>query len=145
MGPKLWETGNNPGIVWNESEMTTGFPEIDSQHKEWISRFNEFKEAIIAQKGEETCANAILFFTRYTETHFRFEEAFMQEYRCSAQYTNKTDHEKFKARIQEITYMTWPLGATQEDVLMLEEELADWMKNHICTIDVKLRDVVKKT
>jgi hemerythrin len=54
---------------------------------------------------------------------------------------NKAEHDKFQARIQEITYMTWPLGATINDVMMLEEELVVWLKDHICTIDVKLRDV----
>lgn len=35
------------------------------------------------------------------------------------------------------------LGATEEDVLTLEEELVNWLKHHICTVDVKLKDWVK--
>ena len=146
MVTKLWGAikKESRGLVWNESQMTTGFPEIDAQHKKWIAMFNQFENAIINQRGEEICPDAILFFVRYTETHFRDEETLMELHHCSAQYTNKMDHEKFKSRLQEFTYMTWPLGATANDVFSLRNELVEWMRNHICTIDVKLRDVVKK-
>ena len=126
---------------WNESQMATGFPEIDGQHKEWISRFNKFTAAVTSQKGEEAWTDALMFFIHYTETHFRFEESIMKIYRCSTEAMNKAEHEKFQARIQEITYMTWPLGATMDDVINLQKELADWLRHHICTIDVQLRDV----
>jgi hemerythrin len=145
MAPKLSERieqEKHKGVTWNEVQMTTGIPEIDAQHKKWIARFNEFRQAIINQKGEEACTNALLFFMRYTETHFRFEEAMMEQYHCSANALNKDEHKKFQDRIQEITYMTWPLGATMEDVKALEAELVGWLTNHICCVDVKLRDCV---
>jgi hemerythrin len=140
MSPFLWEAGRNDTVTWNESRMTTGFPEIDAQHKEWISRFNEFNQAVIDHKGQEVFGNALLFFLRDTETHFRFEEDLMKLHHCSAQGLNKEEHEKFQKRIHEITYQTWPLGATEEDVLQLKKELADWLISHICTVDVKLRE-----
>ena len=145
MGTKLKgkEASKDPfRIEWDERLMTTGIPEIDVQHKKWISKFNEFENAINRQKGEEACSNALLFFIRYADTHFRFEEDLMEHYHCSARYLNKEEHEKFRTRIQELTYMAWPLGATPEDVLRLEEELVNWLKDHICNVDVKLRECV---
>ena len=37
-------------IKWNDEKMATGLPEIDSQHKEWIRRFNEFDDAVVNGK-----------------------------------------------------------------------------------------------
>jgi hemerythrin len=129
-------------VGWEEGLMTTGVPEIDRQHREWIARFNEFERAIDNDLGEEACSKALLFFMQYTDTHFRFEENIMDHYRCPARYVNRQEHEQFQKKVQEIAYMTWPLGATREDVLTLEEELVVWLKGHICGVDVKLRECV---
>jgi hemerythrin len=142
MGASLLDEVNKNAIIWDQSKMTTGFQEIDAQHKEWISRFNEFENTIKDQKGEEKWVDNLLFFIRYTETHIRCEEEFMDQYHCSARNLNKEEHKKFQKRIQEISYMTWPLGATAEDVQQLEAEMIDWLNNHICNVDVKLRDCV---
>jgi len=129
-------------IAWDEESMTTGFPEIDAQHKKWIAMFNDFENAINQKKGKEVCAETLLFFIRYAETHFQFEEDLMETYHCTARYLNKQEHDQFRVMIQEVTYKTWPLGATDEDVLTLEEELVTWLKKHICNVDVKLREWV---
>jgi hemerythrin-like metal-binding protein len=124
--------------------MTSGFPEIDAQHKEWITRFNAFNQAVVQHKGAEAFSDALMFFIRYTETHFRTEETLMKVYHCSGEGLNKQEHDKFQKRVQEITYQTWPLGATEEDVLNLKAELGEWLVSHICKVDIKLREVVKK-
>jgi len=129
-------------IEWDEKTMATGVPEVDNQHKEWISRFNEFEKAIVINNGEQACSDTLLFFLRYTDTHFRFEENIMDLYHCPARYVNKQEHQRFKAWIEELVYKTWPLGALPEDVVKLEQEMVDWLKNHICTVDVKLRESV---
>jgi hemerythrin len=129
-------------ISWDESLMASGIPELDLQHREWLSRFNEFEQAIDLNKGEEACTRALLFFIHYTDTHFKFEEDLMEHYHCPARFKNKDEHEQFRTRMQEITYMTWPLGATGEDVLRLEEELVNWLKEHICAVDMQLRACV---
>jgi hemerythrin-like metal-binding protein len=145
MASKSRKEENYKGILWIDSQMATGFPSIDAQHKEWLSRFNKFEDAIHDKNWKENWTEALLFFIRYTETHFRFEENLMAQYHCSARELNRDEHLKFQARIQEIVYMTWPLGATLNDVLLLEAELVDWLKNHICNIDVKLRDCDKNS
>jgi hemerythrin len=136
-------SGKSFKISWEESLMASGIPELDQQHKEWIAKFNEFEQAIDLNKGEEACTKALLFFIHYTDTHFKFEEGLMEHYLCPARFKNKDEHEQFRTRIQEITYMTWPLGATGEDVFKLEEELVTWLKEHICGVDMQLRACVE--
>ena len=140
MSPHLWEVGRNDSVQWVESRMSSGFPEIDNQHKEWISRFNAFNQAILEHKGEKVFADALMFFLRYTETHFRFEENLMKVQHCPAEGINRQEHAAFQKWIQELIFETWPLGATEQDVLKLKNELANWLVSHICGVDVKLRE-----
>ncbi len=141
MRPNLWEQGKTREIQWNEGEMASGFPAIDEQHKEWIARFNQFDQAIAQSKGTEACSEALLFFLRYSETHFHFEEDIMKQFHCSSESLNREEHRKFQARIHETIYKTWPSGATEFEVRALRTQLADWLVHHICCVDLKLRDV----
>ncbi len=141
MNPSLRDKVEHVGIQWNESRMSTGIPQIDEQHKEWIARFNTFNQAVEENLGTETFSDALLFFLRYTQTHFHFEETLMTMYHCSAEGRNKLEHERFEKRIHELSFQTWPLGATPEEVLLLRNELGDWLVSHICKTDVALREV----
>lgn len=141
MHSHLWKAGKTAEIEWNEDRMGSGLPEIDEQHREWISRFNEFDRAIVNQQGVQACSDALLFFLRYTETHFQFEEDLMKQYHCPAESMNREEHRKFQARIHETIYKTWPSGATESEVQRLRTELSEWLVHHICQVDVKLRDV----
>lgn len=130
-------------IEWDEESMATGFAEIDAQHRDWIAMFNDFENAIRQQKGTQVYSEALLFIIRYAETHFTFEEKLMEKYHSTGRLANKAEHDKLRSRIRDFSYMTWPVGATEQDVLALEAELVDWLKNHIMTVDVKLKDWVK--
>lgn len=141
--PETRSVGNSYKIEWDEESMATGFPDIDKQHMEWIAMFNGFEEAIRQQKGTEVYSDALLFIIRYAETHFMFEEDLMEKVHSTGRQVNKAEHDKLRTRIRDFSYMTWPGGATEQDVLALEGELVDWLKHHILTVDVKLKDWVK--
>jgi hemerythrin len=129
-------------IKWVYKKMTTGLSEIDEQHKEWIRRFNEFDNAVINRKGQDAIQSAISFFAQYTETHFAREEACMTQYHCPAQAANRAAHDEFRAKLSEIKGWVEQEGATMVEVMALEQALEEWLVNHICAIDVQLRDVV---
>jgi hemerythrin len=129
-------------IKWDYEKMTTGLPEINEQHKEWIRRFNEFDNAVVNRKGQDVLQSAIRFFAQYTETHFAREEACMTQYHCPAEAANRVAHDGFRAKLSEIKDWVEQEGATMVEVMALELALEEWLVNHICTIDVQLRDVV---
>ena len=126
-------------IQWDEQRMTTGVPEIDAQHKEWIRRFNEFEEAVVNHKGQEAIQATLDFLGRYAETHFADEEARMISSKSPALEENRSDHDVFRRKLAEIRSWVEREGATTVEVLALRGTLEDWLVNHICTIDVKLR------
>jgi hemerythrin len=126
-------------IQWDEQKMTTGVPEIDVQHKEWIRCFNEFEEAVANRKGQGAIQATLDFLGGYAETHFADEEARMASLKSSALKENRADHNVFRHKLAEIKAWVEREGATTVEVLALKGTLEDWLVNHICTIDVKLR------
>jgi hemerythrin len=127
-------------LSWTD-DMSTGFPDIDAQHKEWIARYNKFNDAVVHNKGLEVWGETLLFFLRYTETHFRFEEDIIELYNYPEKALQVEQHNKFRSRIEQIMRFTWPSKPTREDMMMLQVELGNWLQEHICTIDVQLRTI----
>jgi hemerythrin-like metal-binding protein len=126
-------------IEWNEEKLGTGLPDIDEQHREWLRRYNEFDNAVMKGQGLEVIFSTLAFMVQYTETHFSHEEARMAECGCRAQDANRAAHDQFRTRLDEM--LSWLENArpTTVKVVILKQELKDWLTNHISTIDVKLR------
>ena len=128
-------------IEWNDEKMTTGFSEIDAQHKEWIRRINEFDDAVINRKGLEAIQNTLDFLTQYSEAHFADEEVIMAQYHSPVQETNRAAHDEFRGELAEIRSWVKNEGATSVEVVELKFALEQWLVKHICTVDVQLRNV----
>ena len=128
-------------IEWNEAKLGTGLPDIDEQHKEWLRRYNEFDNAVMNGQGLDVIFSTLAFMVQYTETHFSHEEARMAECGCKAQGANRAAHDQFRIRLDEM--LSWLENArpTSVEVVILKQELEDWLTNHISTIDVQLRNV----
>ena len=131
-------------IEGNDKKMATGFPEIDGQHKEWIRRVNEFDDAVINRKGQEAIQNTLDFLNQYSETHFAGEEALMAQHKSPIQKQNRAAHDEFRGKLAEIQSWVKNEGATSVEVVELKDIVEQWLVNHICTIDVKLRKVDPK-
>ncbi len=129
-------------ISWHQDSMSTGVPEIDEQHKELLRRFNDFHEAVKHHQGKEALEQTLTFLTSYTATHFTHEEACMNRLRCTAAEANKIAHDAMRGEIARIKSRIASDGIQSLDVVQLEKILGDWLRNHICTVDVKLRECV---
>lgn len=128
-------------IEWNDEKMATGFPEIDTQHKEWIRQINEFDDAVVNRKGQDVIQNTLDFLTQYSETHFIGEEAIMAQFNSPALEPNRAAHDEFRGKLAEIRAWVKNEGATSVEVVELKDALEKWLVNHICTVDVQLRNV----
>jgi len=127
-------------IEWNEAKLGTGLPDIDEQHREWLRRYNEFDDAVMKGQGLEVIFSTLAFMVQYTETHFSHEEARMAECGCQAQNANRAAHDQFRTRLDEMLSWLENTRPTAVEVVILKQELEDWLVNHICTIDVQLRN-----
>jgi hemerythrin len=128
-------------ITWDYGKMTTGVAAIDAQHQEWIRRFNEFDDAVSNHKGAGALQSTLTFLAEYTETHFASEEAYMQKYNCPAQSENFAAHAEFRGNLAEIENWVREGETSTLEIFELRTILEEWLIEHICTIDVQLRQV----
>ncbi len=129
-------------ITWYQESMTTGVPEIDAEHKELLRRFNDFYEAVKNRHGKEALEQTLTFLTSYTASHFTHEEACMNRLRCPAAEANKAAHDALRGEIAKIKSRIASEGIQSLDVVQLEKILGDWLRTHICSVDVRLRECV---
>lgn len=130
-------------IIWDQETMTTGLEDIDAQHRELIRRYNDLNEAVLHDGGHDLVGRILGFLDDYTVVHFACEEARMIEHRCPAAGRNKAAHDELRADLGRIKERIASEGLDKIDVVHLEQALGNWIRNHICSIDVKLRECVR--
>jgi hemerythrin-like metal-binding protein len=127
-------------INWDSKKMATGVPEVDAQHQEWIRRYNEFDAAVSQGKGLEVVRSTLDFFANYAETHFKLEEAFMDERHCPAAEANRAGHAQMRSILAGFKTYVKRQGVSMIEVATLRLEMQEWLVKHILTIDIQLRD-----
>jgi hemerythrin len=126
-------------IGWDAGLMSTGVDSVDSQHQELIERINELHAACVAGTAKEEVLKLLGFLGEYAASHFRHEEGVMQEHRCPARGQNKAAHAQFLRDYEGLVEVVKRDGPSTTAVLRIKELLGNWLKNHICAIDTKLR------
>ncbi len=126
-------------IKWDPKKMATGVPEVDAQHQEWIRRYNEFDDAVSRGQGLEVVKSTLDFFASYADTHFKLEEAYMDERDCPAAEANRAAHELMRNILTGFKAYVERQGVSVIEVATLRMEMEEWLVNHILTIDVQLR------
>jgi hemerythrin len=127
-------------IIWDEAKFGTGVPEIDAQHKEWLRQVNLFDTSVMGGREREVIYNTLAFLVRYTIQHFAFEESVMAARQCPALAENTAAHEIFRTRLSEILRQVELSGPSAFNAIAIKAELEEWLINHICTIDIRLRE-----
>jgi len=125
-------------LKWDES-MSTGVPKIDEQHQELLQRLNILVDAMIEGKGNQEIEDMLTFLGKYTQCHFKDEEACMEEYKCPAALINKRAHAIFIKRFQQFRDEFKQDGPNTSLLIKVQRELLQWLINHIRGIDIKMR------
>jgi len=126
-------------IAWDETRMSTGFAEIDAQHQELIGMINRLHQACLNGTGTAELGQMMNFLGAYVQTHFSHEEELMGRHHCSARGCNKMAHQKFLKEFGKIAADFEAKGGSTAILLGLKGLVADWLTNHICAVDTKLR------
>jgi len=66
----------------------------------------------------------------------------MQSHQCPAHGQNKAAHAQFLRDYEKLVELVKRDGATTTLVIQVKELLGNWLKNHICSVDTKLRGCV---
>jgi hemerythrin-like metal-binding protein len=143
--PILPEEDGPALIQWEEERMTTGVAEIDEQHQELIGMINRLHRACVAGAGKTQVRQMLDFLAAYVQTHFSHEEQVMEQHRCPAKERNKMAHEKFLKTFQKLVATFEAKGPSTAVLLDLKQLVADWLKNHICSVDTGLRNCASES
>jgi hemerythrin len=129
-------------IAWNRERMTTGVEEIDKQHQELIKHYNAFHDTMARGNRMEVALETLAFVADYAEWHFKKEEDCMRQYRCPAAAENLAAHNGLRQQLVQVKSRVKSNQMSVVDLIDLDKMLGDWIQNHICSVDVKLRECV---
>ena len=124
-------------VEWTE-KMSTGVPEIDDEHKEWIRRFNEFDDSLVGEYSTEHMYIALRFFEMYTQFHFEHEENRVLKKQSEQAKKNRMEHGLIKNLIKDLKKRIKDEGAGLVEVMELKMEMDRWLVDHIMKTDIQL-------
>jgi methyl-accepting chemotaxis protein len=137
--PKAPAAADDDALVkWDPSTMATGIDEVDDEHQELIAMINRLHKACLNGTGKAELREMMNFLAGYVQTHFAHEEEVMAREHCPAEAKNKIAHQKFLETFTKLMAEFEAKGATTSVLVDLKRLVADWLTNHICTIDMQL-------
>jgi len=126
------------------TDLETGNPTIDRQHKELIDAINRLLDACAQGKGRTEIASTLQFLDNYIVRHFGDEEALQSRYSYPDIVNHKRYHETFKKTVKEIVGEFQAGGATIVLVGKVNSAIASWLINHIKKEDAKVAAHIKQ-
>jgi len=131
------------GMEWNES-LSTGIAWQDKQHQELFRRINGLLDAMTVGLGHEEVLRLFDFLDEYFVVHFEVEEQAMHRYDYPDVLAHLEVHTGFIDRIGRLNEEAHRHGVTPDLVRRVQEEVLDWLVNHIGSVDQKLAAFMKK-
>jgi hemerythrin len=126
------------------SDLITGIPMIDQQHREFFKRIAAFLECVEAGKCDwVSLGNTYTFLEAYAIEHFDAEKSLMTQ----AQYPEVVSHLKMHAAFVAQLEAMNPANFNEEDDgagLRMSFLLVDYLKQHIAVTDQKLARWLKE-
>jgi hemerythrin len=131
-------------MKWSD-EYSTGNEQIDDQHRMIFKMAEDFRAALDEGMGERVYGEMLESLNLYVRTHFGFEERCMDKYGCPVATGNKKAHARFVEVLTEFQQRYTTSGFSRADARDLVDTMDRWLVDHICRIDVRLREYVAKT
>jgi hemerythrin-like metal-binding protein/PAS domain S-box-containing protein len=111
---------------------------IDQQHQELFTRIRDLIMSFCDKESDLEVGKTIDFLKKYVVVHFNTEEQLMQQHNYSDYLVHKAQHTRFLQRFAEIEKDYKAKGGYLYLTLQIQEELVNWLINHIAKSDKKL-------
>lgn len=131
------------GIAWRES-LSIGVPEIDNQHKQLLSHFDQLLKACESGKGLEELKRLLNFLDEYVIKHFKDEESIQRLRNYPGYDAHKREHASFVERLKVLKQEISEEGIALHHLMETNNLLLKWLLHHISTVDVQLGVFLKK-
>ncbi len=132
-----------PGLIaWKPELMATGYESVDLEHQCLIEKINELHAACQRGAGNDEVRKMLEFLGEYATNHFKSEEKLMEKHRSPSRGENKAAHAQFLKAYAGLMKEFERTGPTTSLLLQLKGMVAEWLTDHICKIDTRLRETV---
>ena len=128
-------------MKWSDA-YATGVHRIDEQHKMLFKMAEDFGAALSDGAGERVYDSFLNSLSLYASSHFRFEEGCMDTCRCPAAGVNREAHARFIEFAAQFRERHDTSGFDAAEARHLAESIESWLTDHICKIDVQLKDAM---
>ena len=120
------------------SELESGCPSIDSQHKQLFASLQELLSA--CQRGEQASElkKTLDFLVDYSIKHFADEEEFQIKHNYPDYERHKRLHDDFKAVASDLVARVTEEGASPKLVAEAHFTVGKWLVSHIKGEDLKI-------
>lgn len=126
------------GITWRE-DLSVGVAQIDDQHKELLTRFDQLLVSCKQGKGRDEVMHLMDFLDEYVISHFGDEEDLQKKSDFPDYVAHRREHEAFIGRIAELKKRMRADGGIQIDIVLdTNKLLLDWLIQHISVRDREL-------
>lgn len=132
------------GIEWRES-LSIGIEEIDSQHKQLLSHFDQLLKACENGKGMDELRDLLGFLDGYVIRHFSDEEGIQRRHGYPGYEAHKREHDWLVAKLKALKQEIGRDGVALHHVVETNHLLLKWLIHHISTVDVQLGKFLKET
>ena len=131
-------------LTWNCS-LSIGIDSIDDQHKELFNCLDKLLTAIENGKSNDEVIKTLDFLEEYVIKHFNEEEEIQNKTNYPLLDIQHIQHEDFKRDLKEFRRVFETQGASKVLALNIQENLVNWLKNHIMNLDKDLGDFLIET
>ncbi len=126
-------------IIW-DSSYEIGIPEIDRQHRQLVTYFNDFYDQLAKGELDVSLNDLLTKVMEYTDYHFREEEKFM----AGIGYVNLDEqrdmHNRIRLKMGEYKKLADEGKLTVS--MPVTGEIKKWIKEHIQIEDRKIADAL---
>ena len=126
-------------MIW-KAECRMGNNDIDAQHRLLYAIANELIEIENPQNQEPEIKYLLRHLKDYVDTHFKYEEQFMEKHKYPNTTEHKQKHSKIVNEIKEALLNSRTLYQVKDN---LENLMISWIQSHIMIEDKKLFDWAK--
>ena len=130
-------------MKWSD-QYASGIEQIDDQHKMIFKMAEDFRAALDEGVGERVYGEMLESLDLYVRTHFGFEERCMEKYSCPVAAGNKKAHARFVEVLSGFQQRYTAGGFDRTDARDLVNTVDQWLADHICRIDVRLKSFVER-
>lgn len=118
------------------NDLAVGNSQIDSDHQHLVSLVNKLHDAMKSGQGNAILGSILDELIKYTASHFKREEMFMQQIGYADTAAHKAEHTKLVNEVLDLQ-TRFKAGSTTLSVSVFNF-LGEWLRTHIKSQDAKL-------